>query len=87
MTDEFIRDIYNRCKSNNDDFLALNSIALTRIDKMRCSLSSACKDLYDEIVSACEEYCDKHNIDIEDTDIDIEEIFWSDAWGDCYGEE
>ena len=68
------KELFDYCKSVIEDFEHLEKIALRKIDRMRCPLSSACPELYDAMSDAIDEYCEDHEIE---NDFDPEEIFFA----------
>ena len=52
-------------------------LALNKMDRMRCPLSFADQELYDDISNAIDEWCDDNEVDeIDDLDEIIDEIIW-----------
>lgn len=59
-------------RNNVEDFEERLQLALKRMDRMRCSLRMADDGLFDEIVSAIEDWC-------WDNEFDCSEVDWEDA--------
>lgn len=52
-------------------------LALNKMDRMRCPLSFADQELYDDISNAIDEWCDDNEVDeIDYLDEIIDEIIW-----------
>ena len=65
------KKIYNYCKAVIEDFQLLERLAMRNIDKMRCPLYMACPELYNEMETAIEDFCEDNEIENE---FDPEEI-------------
>lgn len=62
------------CRATIEDFDHYESLALKRIDRLRCPLSMACPELYDEMTSAIEDWGLDNDVDV--SEIDAEDVFW-----------
>ena len=74
-TEKLHRDLYAYCASEIEDFDALESVALTRIDHMRCPLKQAFHELYNRMESCIEDYL--YDNDLEGVEVDVEDVFWA----------
>ena len=75
MTEQLREELYNYCAIMIPHFQMKECIALERIDINRCPLQMADSNLYYEMYDQVSEYCEDNDIDMEEEDIDIEEIF------------
>lgn len=74
-TEKLNRDLYAYCASEIEDFQLMESLALTRIDHMRCPLEQAFPELYSRMESCIEDYL--YDNDLEDAEVDVEDVFWA----------
>ena len=74
------KEIAAYVRNNVDSYEERLQSALNKMDHMREPLRVADWELYDEIVSAIEEWCDDEEVDFYELDLDevIDEIIWSD---------
>jgi len=70
-----LHTLYNHCKSVISCFEEHESIALDKINRMRCPLSFADSELYERMEEAISEYCEENGLNAED--FDTEEVFWA----------
>lgn len=68
---KLLTDLYNYCKSNIEDFEHKEWLALSIMDRTRCSFQSA-SDLYDEMTEKIDEFCQDYNIV---NDFDTDDVF------------
>jgi hypothetical protein len=68
------KDMARYCRQEIWDYDLKCEIALGYIDRMRCPLSMAGINLFDEMQEKIEEYCEDNNLNPDD--FDVEEIFW-----------
>lgn len=65
-------------RNNVEFFEERLQLALNKMDRMRCPLSFADEELYNDIINAIEEWC-------WDNDVDCSEVDWDDAIEGCEG--
>lgn len=75
MTEQLREELYNYCAIMIPHFQMKECIALERIDINRCPLQMADSSLYNEMQDCIDDYCLDNDIDQEEEEIDIEEIF------------
>lgn len=66
-------------RNNVEDYEERLQLAFKRMDRMRCPLSFADQELYDDIINAIEDWCDDYEVCYDDVDWDevIErDIIW-----------
>jgi hypothetical protein len=78
-----VKEIAAYVREHVEDYERRLSFALGRIDHMRCPFWMADQSLYDEIVSAIEEWCDDNEVDCSEVDWDevidgYDGIIWED---------
>lgn len=67
-------EIAKYCHEHIENYDLKAELAFDIIDKWRCDLHTA-SGLYEEIADCIEEFCEDHELDSED--FDVEEIFWT----------
>lgn len=65
------------CKQNIEDWDFLEGRALKTIDHMRCPLQMASPELASEMEEKIAEYLEDNEIDAEDLDVDVDDVFWA----------
>lgn len=66
------KEIAAYVRNNVEFFEDRLQLALNKIDRMRCPLHMADKELYNDIINAIEEWCD-------DNEVCYDEVNWDDA--------
>ena len=72
---ELIETLYNYCAVMIEHFSMKEYLALDVIDRDRCPLYMASERLYNEMEDAISDYCEDNEIDLEEYDIDVEDVF------------
>lgn len=67
-----IKEIAAYVRNNVEFFEDRLQLALNKMDRLRCPLSFADEELYNDIVNAIEEWCD-------DNEVCYDEVDWDDA--------
>lgn len=65
-----IKEIAAYVRNNVEFYEDRLQLALNKMDRMRCPLSFADQELYDDISNAIEDWCWDHEVDNEDWDYD-----------------
>lgn len=69
------KDVINYIVCNVNEFGPRYHLALSEIEKTRCSLHHADHTLYEDIADVTEQYLEGYGADIEDICDDLEEVF------------
>lgn len=78
MAEQILHDLYRYCKEHIYRFEDKVSLAWDEMDEWRCPLEMADDSLYYEMMDAIEDYCNEHDLDPDE--FDVEEVF-------CAGEK
>ncbi len=70
--DNKLKEIAAYVRNNVEFFEDRLQLALNKMDRLRCPLSFADEELYNDIVNAIEEWCD-------DNEVCCDEVDWDDA--------
>ena len=75
MTAELRDTLYNYCATTIPHFFTREMDALEKIGQYRWTLRMADSSLYNDMRDCIEDYCTDNNLDWDEEEIDIEEIF------------